>query len=579
MKTIPQYLSLFLVAIFLIGCAKKLEIIEPPVDFQFVTIKDGDTFLSLAKQYNSSEKFAWRIEEFNRSNQLSHGKELIIPLKAFRSGGLTSQGYQLVPVLSYHNFSKGFSHNKLTVSAKDFKEQLSYLKNNNYHVITMDQLIEFLKFGQVPKKSVLISIDDGWISSYKIAYPILRDFGFSATLFIPSHFIESGKRSAVSWGQIREMVSDNTIDIQCHTKSHRDLSTIKYNESFTDYIQAVEQDILHSKQTIYDRIGKEVTALAYPFGNTNPLVLEIIKKFGYKAAFTVKRKGNPFYKQSLLLNRAMIFGTFNINRFAKNLKTFEEFRIIESEPIDTLPTLGTIALTNPEEYERKKQWRTALLAWKLRRDRMLSEKLINSKKPGSQSLNDSLLKAKKKVFQLTVKLNDIAKQYYSVALKNLDHKNAKKSLLQALLYRPDSQAPINLFQTQMGRRNPLIYQVKENDSFSSIAKQLYQDPKKAILIPFFNDNIKDENDLVPGIKLTLPKIPVGTKIKLSTRAKGCNVVLTKAPKQMAIEFYEKAVEDFNHDQVSKAIENLEIAVCLNPKYGQALEMQEMLKSL
>ena len=579
MKKILQFLSLFLVVIFLNGCAKKLEIIEPPVDFQFVTIKGGDTFQSLAKQYNGSEKLAWRIKEFNGSNQLSPGKELIIPLKAFRSGGLTSHGYQLVPVLSYHNFSKGFSHNKLTVSAKDFKEQLSYLKNNNYHVITMDQLIEFLKFGQVPKKSVLISIDDGWISSYKIAYPILRDFGFSATLFIPSHFIESGKRSAVSWDQIKEMVSDNTIDIQCHTKSHRDLSTIKYNESFTDYIQAVEQDILHSKNTINEKLGKEVTALAYPFGNTNPLVMDIIEKYGYKAAFTVKRKSNPFYKQSLLLNRAMIFGTFNINRFAKNLNTFEEFRITESEPIDTLPTLGTIALTNPEEYENKKQWRTALLAWKLRRDRILSEKLIDSKKSDSQSLNDSLLKAKQKVFQLTAKMNDIANQYYSAALKNIDNEKAKKLLLQTLLYRPNSLAPINLFQTQMGKRNPLIYQVKENDSFSSIAKQIYQDRKKAILIPFFNDNIKNESDLVPGIKLTLPKIPVGTRIKRSTGAKGCNIVLTKAPKQMAIEFYEKAVEDFNHDRISKAIGKLEIAICLNPKYSQALEMLEMLKSL
>ncbi|MCK5190444.1 MAG: polysaccharide deacetylase family protein, partial [Methylococcales bacterium] len=355
----------------------------------------------------------------------------------------------------------------------------------------MDQLIEFLKFGQVPKKSVLISIDDGWISSYKIAYPILRDFGFSATLFIPSHFIESGKRSAVSWDQIKEMVSDNTIDIQCHTKSHRDLSTIKYNESFTDYIQAVEQDILHSKQTIYDRLGKEVIALAYPFGNTNPLVMEIIKKFGYKAAFTVKRKSNPFYKQNFLLNRAMIFGTYNINRFAKNLKTFEELKIIESEPIDTLSSLGTLALNSPEEYERKKQWRTALLAWKLRRDKLLSEKLIDSKKSDSQSLNDSLLKAKQKIFQLTHKLNDISKQYYSVALKNINNEEATKSLLQTLLYQPKSQAIIDRFQTQMGKFIPLSYQVKENDSFSSIAKQLYQDPKKAILIPFFNDNIKD----------------------------------------------------------------------------------------
>ena len=244
-----------------------------------------------------------------------------------------------------------------------------------------------------------------------------------------------------------------------------------------------------------------------------------------------------------------------------------------------MSSLGTLALNSPEEYERKKQWRTALLAWKLRRDKLLSEKLIDSKKSDSQSLDESLIEAKQKVLQLTLKLDDISKQYYSVALKNINNEEATKSLLQALLYQPKSQAIIDRFQTQMGKFIPLSYQVKENDSFSSIAKQLYQDPKKAILIPFFNDNIKDENDLVPGIKLSLPTIPVDTKIKVSTSAKGCNIVLTKAPKQMAIKFYEKAIENFNHDQISKAIENLKTAICLNPKHNQALEMLEMLKSL
>jgi len=578
MKTILQYLSLFLFLIFLNGCAKKLEITEKPIDFQFITIKNGDTFQSLAKEYNDSEKLAWRIEEFNVTKQLIPGQELIIPLKPFRPGGLTAQGYQLVPVLSYHNFCKGWSNNTLTVSAKNFRDQLNYLKNHNYHVITIDQLLGFLEFGQVPEKSVLISIDDGWISSYKIAYPILKDFGFNATLFIPSHFIESGKKNAVSWDQIREMVSDSTIDIQCHTKSHRDLSTMKGSESFTDYMQAVEQDILHSKQTIYNKLGKEVIALAYPFGNTNSLVMAIIKKHGYKAAFTVKRKGNPFYKQSFLLNRSMIFGTFNINRFAKNLKTFEEFKITESEPIDTLSSLANIALSNPEDYESKSQWRTAVLAWKLRRDRLISQKHSGSTKTDVESLDQSILNAKQKVFDLTSKLNEIAKQYYSIALKNIDNKKAKKPLLQALLYSPESQAPIDLFQTNMGKLRPLIYQVKENDSFSSIAHQLYQDPKKAILIPLFHDNINDENDLVPGIKLSLPALTVGTEI-VSTSAKACNIVLTESKEQMAIEYYDKAIENFNLDQIPKAIENLKTAICLNPKLSQAIEMLEMLKDL
>ena len=586
MKLILPYAYIFLTFILLSGCTSQPKIVktEPPVDFQFVTVQEGDTFHSLAEKYNGSAHFSWRIEEFNNNKQLVPGQELIIPLTPFYPGGLSAQGYQLIPVLSYHNFSKGRSYNKLTVSAKNFRMQLSYLKNNGYRVITMDQLIEFIDFGQAPEKSVLISIDDGWKSSYKIAYPILKEFGFNATLFIPTQYIESGNKKIINWDQIKEMVSDSTIDIQCHGKAHRDLSIRKHNESFAQYIQAVEQDISNSKQTIYNKLGKQVTALAYPFGNTNPLVMEILKKQGYKAAFTVKREGNPFYKQRFLLNRSMIYGATSINKFVANLKSFEDYPITRSEPIDTLPSLASIALKNPEEYQHKKQWRTARLAWKLRRDSLLIQRqTLATTSPDSskklRSLKKSIEEAQYNVSYITFKLNDIAKQHYLAATNTIDNHQAKKLLLLALLNNPDDRAPIDIFQSNMGKLKPLSYQVKENDSFASIARQFYKDPKKAILIPLFNDNVKNENDLIPGIMLSLPASPINIKRTTQISFKRCNVKLTKPSKQMANDYYTKAIENFNHDQISQAIENLKTAICLNPEHSQAIEMLDMLKDL
>ncbi|WP_084190924.1 polysaccharide deacetylase family protein [Methylomarinum vadi] len=581
--TVNTYCILLLIAL-ISGCAKHLPQPEQPIDFQFVTVKTGDSLQSLARQYTGNADLAWRIEEFNGVQQALAGQEIIIPLKPFRPGGMTANGYQLVPVLSYHNFSRGPSSNKLTVSAKDFREQLHYLKEHNYHVITMDQLIEFLDYGQVPERSVLISLDDGWISSYEIAYPLLREFGFNASLFIPTDFINSGSNRAVSWAQLKEMVSDSIIDIQCHSKSHRDLSTINGNESFAEYIRAVNQDVTKSKQIIYEKLGKRVTALAYPFGNTNPLVMALLRLQGYKTAFTVNRQGNPFYLQSLKLNRSMIYGTFSLGQFIKNLDYFKQVDIAPSEPVDTLTPLAKITAQTPQHFENNNQWRSALLAWKLRRDKLLSR--LNQINPNDQNaesellnLKQSIAEAKRKVLELTIKLNDISKQSYLAAIKNMHDDSARGLLLQTLLFNPENKAPIELFQTNMGKNRPLLYQVKASDSFASIASQIYQDPEKAILVPLFNNNVTDEADLSEGMKLTLPSIPVEIKIKPSISRKDCHITLTKDPKAMADDFYAIAIEHFNNDKISEAIENLESALCLNPNHTQAREMLEMLRDL
>ncbi len=576
----PLYIGFFL--ILLSGCASKPPIkIEAPIDFQFVTALEGDSFESLAKEHIGSASLAWRIKEFNNSQSLASGQQVIIPLKPYKFGGLNAKGHQRIPVLSYHNFSKGRSRNKMTVSAKNFRAQLSYLKENNYHVISMSQFIEFLNFGQVPKKSVLITIDDGWKSSYEIAYPILKEFGYSATLFIPTHYIRPQNKRAITWAQINEMVTDNTIDIQCHTKTHRDLTKLKKNESFNDYLLAIDKELLSSTQTIHQKIGKRPTALAYPFGRTNPLVMALVEKHGYKAAFTVKRKNNPFYQQSSLLNRTMVYGTFNLKRFIKNIGHFTENEITQPEPIDSLLSLATLTEINPEVYEQKQQWRTALLARKLQRDKLLSQQQLATNAP--ESFHQTLQQTKQKIADLSSKLDAIANTHYQDALYQLNAgstKIAEKALLQALLFNPKHHEALTLLQSNLGKSKNLSYTVKENDSFKSIATQVYQDPNKAPLIPLFNDNINNEQDLISGTQISLPSLPKGFKTKKTVIIKKrCNVALTKSSTALAADYYHKANDNFDHDQMSKAISNLKTAICLNPAHAEAKEMLEILQDL
>lgn len=335
------YLMLIIVA-FLTGCAgqptKPPQLLVPPVEvpptqavappvevptytsFVAVTVKEGDTLSSLASQYLNDFSKDWMISDFNEVSVITPGQKLIIPLKYYERGGLTVKGYQTVPILAYHKFSES-KGDRMTVTASAFEEQMKLLKDKGYHVITLDQLFDFLDFKiQIPKKSVVITIDDGWRSAYDIAFPILKKYGYPATLFIYTALI-TGSKLTLNWDLINEMASHG-IDLQCHTRTHRGLTAPAQKESFKEYFAAIEKELLDAAKTIKIRTNREVHYLAYPFGHVNHLVIALLKKQGYRGGVTVTRGSNAFFVNNYRVSRSMIFGEYDLRQFEKNLVTF-----------------------------------------------------------------------------------------------------------------------------------------------------------------------------------------------------------------------------------------------------------------
>jgi hypothetical protein len=191
-------------------------------DFAAVVVQPGDTLASLAAAWLRDPGRAWEIAEYNGVPSAEPGQELAIPLRPYRRGGLTAERYQTVPVLVYHQIAEK-STNRMTVSRESFEAQMRLLKEQGYRVVTLDQLLEFLEFrGQLPEKAVAITIDDGWRSMYDIAFPILKKYGYPATLFVYTKLVTGGAK-ALSWDQIREMAAQG-LDVQCHTLTHRNLA-------------------------------------------------------------------------------------------------------------------------------------------------------------------------------------------------------------------------------------------------------------------------------------------------------------------------------------------------------------------
>ena len=289
-------------------------------DFIAVIARPGDTFASLSAKYLNDSSLDWFLSEFNDTNSLIPGQGLIIPLHDYEKGGLSIKRYQTVPVLTYHKFARN-NADTMTVSARSFEEQMRFLKKNGYHVITMDEFFDFLDFKvQIPKKSVVITIDDGWRSAYDIAYPILKKYGYPATLFVYTDFILQSEKT-LDWARLSEM-KKNGIDIQCHTKTHRNLNRKEEQESFRGYFESVKKELTESAEIIKKRLNKEVKYLAYPYGETNSLVVALLVKLGYRGAFTVDRVGNPFFADNYRIHRSMIYGDFDLKEFERNLTAF-----------------------------------------------------------------------------------------------------------------------------------------------------------------------------------------------------------------------------------------------------------------
>jgi peptidoglycan/xylan/chitin deacetylase (PgdA/CDA1 family) len=289
---------------------------------EFVAVVAGqqDTLSSLAKQYLGDSSLDWFIADVNSVARVTPGMGLIIPLKPYNRGGLAPEGLQTVPVLCYHQFSENET-DRMTVSRRAFAEQMKFLKDGGYQVIRLDQLLDFMDFKtQIPKKSVVITIDDGWRSVYDIAYPILKQYGYPATLFTYTDLIVGGAKT-LNWDMIREM-SRHGIDIQCHSKTHRDLTKTVNHESFAEYFAAMKTELIDSAVTIQNNTDKKPKYFAYPYGETDSLIVVLARKAGYRGAFTVHRGGNPFCTDAYRVRRSMIYGEFTLQDFERNLRTF-----------------------------------------------------------------------------------------------------------------------------------------------------------------------------------------------------------------------------------------------------------------
>jgi peptidoglycan/xylan/chitin deacetylase (PgdA/CDA1 family) len=247
------------------------------------------------------------------------GVPLLVPLRPLNPLGVHADRMQTVPILCYHRLGAG--HSKMIVSPANFEAQMTWLVHAGYHVVRLPELSAFLAGEKpLPQRSVVITFDDGYESVYRHAFPVLKRLGLPATAFVYIDFVGGG--DALSWPQMQEMLASGLIDIQSHTKSHRNLVERKPGETEDRHRAAVDLELRVPRETLERRLAPlRVRYLAYPYGDADELVLDRAARQGVELAATVIPGGNPFYAQPLLLHRTMIFGDMSLETFKSKLQT------------------------------------------------------------------------------------------------------------------------------------------------------------------------------------------------------------------------------------------------------------------
>lgn len=216
-------------------------------------------------------------------------------------------------VLMYHYFydesSGESSKNSNWMSTKKFEDQLNYLKENNYYYPTWQEVADFVD-GKIdlPKNSIVITMDDGHKSIYNLAIPLLDEYKIPATAFIITKNFDTTNL---------EKYKNSTIDFESHTNNmHRGGGTIGHGGIFPAL--SVEESVKDLKTSI-EKLGGNSGALAYPYGDCTERTMQAAEQAGFKVAFTTVNKKVKPGMNKYELPRVRMYSEISLTGFANSI--------------------------------------------------------------------------------------------------------------------------------------------------------------------------------------------------------------------------------------------------------------------
>ncbi|PSB45447.1 glycosyl transferase family 2 [Cyanosarcina cf. burmensis CCALA 770] len=223
-----------------------------------------------------------------------------------------------LPILMYHRVAPDGSPatSRYRVTPQAFAEQLRYLHDAGFYSVTLDDWYAAMATKTaLPGRAVLITFDDGYQDFLTYAQPVLKQYGFSATVFLVADRI--GQTNCwdsfygedlplLSWEEIRQLQAEG-VEFGSHTASHRPLTGLSLAE--------VVSEAARSRTILQQGLGHSPKAFAYPYGDTDPVVQHLIGACGYVFGLSCKPGLSSFHDSLLALSRIEITGTDSLRDF------------------------------------------------------------------------------------------------------------------------------------------------------------------------------------------------------------------------------------------------------------------------
>lgn len=239
-----------------------------------------------------------------------------------------------MPILTYHSLDD--SGSVISTSPATFARQMETLWQKGYKTLSLSEAADIIhQDSPFPTERFVITFDDGYENVYHVAMPVLRQFGFKATVFLitdycgklndwAGHSSSIERRPLLSWSQMNEMIKSE-FEAGVHTATHPDLTRIP--------IEQAESEIIRSKQTIQDKLGVKADLFAYPYGKSNSRVLNLVREQFAVACTTrlgkVQRGCDPYLVSRVdmyYLSSSRLFDAISTSGFDRYLSVRSAFR-------------------------------------------------------------------------------------------------------------------------------------------------------------------------------------------------------------------------------------------------------------
>lgn len=166
----------------------------------------------------------------------------------------------------YHSIAEdqltdGHPYYGITAHPQIFAEQMRFLHEGGYQVVSLLEAVGRLEAGLASPKTVVLTFDDGYEDFYRNAYPVMSRYGFGATVFLSTDYVGDdsrifNKKRCLSWGQVRELHGAG-VAFGSHTVTHPQLRSVGPDE--------LKYELRHSKETLEDRLGCNIESFCYPY--------------------------------------------------------------------------------------------------------------------------------------------------------------------------------------------------------------------------------------------------------------------------------------------------------------------------